>query len=79
MEVKRLNEKEEYVEVTVKVPKNIMALLKNCEKHLGHTATEMLEEAVISGIGDRLHTGEFAMTPDQIAAEYGLESLLEKY
>lgn len=69
----------EYEEVTLKIPKAIMNLLRDSEKALEETATEYLEHKLVDAIRGDIDCGDcFVPTPQQIAERYSLNPIFKE-
>lgn len=67
----------EQEQVTIKVPRNVMNLLRAYAKQgLGMTANEYLECTVLQGIRADLDADVFTIEPEEIARLYDLNSAL---
>jgi len=83
--LKKANESEreqlkntEFEQVTIKVPKNVMNLLRAYSKHgLGMTAAEYLECSVLQSVRGDLDAGDvFTLEAAEIISQYNLNPTL---
>jgi hypothetical protein len=68
----------EFEQITIKVPKNVMNLLRAYSKHgLGMTANEYLEYGVLQAVRADLDVGDvFTLEPQEIINQYDLNPTL---
>jgi hypothetical protein len=68
----------EFESVTIKVPKNVMNLLRAYSKHgLGMTANEYLEYSILQAVRADLDVGDvFTLEPEEIINQYNLNPTL---
>lgn len=77
--MKKANESEiEFESITIKVPKNVMNLLRAYSKHgLEMTANEYLEYSILQAVKADLDIGDvFTLEPEEIINQYNLNPAL---
>lgn len=80
--MKKANESEiEFESITIKVPKNVMNLLRAYSKHgLEMTANEYLEYSILQAVKADLDIGDvFTLEPEEIINQYNLIQLSPFY
>jgi len=69
----------EYENVTVKVPKNIMRLLRDRQEDVEMSPTEYLEYVIVQIVHADIDVEEvFAPRPEKLIERYGLKPIFEK-
>jgi len=67
-----MKEKVEFEEVTIRVPRAIMNLLRNSEEIIGRSPIEQLEYGVVADIEGCIGSEVLTPTPEQIIKKYKL-------
>ena len=67
----------EYESVTVKVPKQVMDLLRYAQPTTGDTPEEDIEYGIVEGVRSRLEAGMFS-TPKDLADQFNLNPVFEE-
>jgi hypothetical protein len=69
----------EFEEVTLKIPKAIMKLLRDSEKSLEETAIEYLEHSLVDMVRADIETQDcFVLTPRQVVEQYNLDPVFKE-
>ena len=69
--------KEDLVEVTIRVPKGLLAFLKDMEPIIEESPVQYMEDCVAEQVRSHLNCREvFTMTEKFVAEKYGLAELL---
>lgn len=67
-----MNEKVDFEEVTIRVPRAIMNWLRNSEEVTGRSPTEQLEYGIVADIEGCIGSEVLTPTPEQIIEKYKL-------
>jgi hypothetical protein len=82
METKKVqNSREpiEYETVTLKVPKNVMELLRDSEKSLEETASQYLERCIVDLVRADIETQDcFVLSPRRLTERYNLDPVFKE-
>lgn len=71
-------EKEDHIEVSIKLPKKLMDFLKDMEQNMDMTVEQYLEYCIIEAVGADLDTMKFFLQkPKQLIKNYGLKDILK--
>jgi hypothetical protein len=74
----KTEDKIEYETVTLKVPKNVMKLLRDSEKTLEETASQYLERCIVGLVRADIDSGDcFVLTPREVAERYDLDPVFK--
>jgi hypothetical protein len=69
----------EFEEVTLKIPKGIMELLRDNKANLEETPTQFLERSLVDLIRADIDAGDcFVPTPRELAARYNLDPVFKE-
>jgi hypothetical protein len=68
----------DFEEVTIKVPKSILDILKDMQEATGHSVEEYLTTSVVEMVESQLVAGEFC-SPRHLVDKYDLKPTFESY
>ena len=68
----------EYEQVTVKIPKAVMDLLRHTQPIAGKTPEQYIEYYVVEGIRSRMDSGEFLPTSKDVADQFNLNPVFKE-
>ncbi len=72
-----MKENVDFEEVTIKVPRAIMNLLRNSEEIIGRSPTEQLEYSIVADIEGCIGSEVLTPTPEQIIKKYKLGNIFK--